>query len=65
MYKTDNSLCEAFESNRIFPFIQGRAMFATKSFEAGETIFEEKPFVSSQFAWNKSYKYLACENCLK
>lgn len=40
-------------------------MFAAKAFKAGDVIFEEKPFVSAQFAWNQSLKYLACEYCLK
>lgn len=40
-------------------------MFATKAFKEGETVFEEKPFVSAQFAWNSSLKYRACEYCLK
>lgn len=40
-------------------------MFATKDIKIGDTIFEEKPFVSAQFSWNSNYKYLACENCLK
>lgn len=48
-----------------FWLTQGRAMYATKDIQVDETIFEEKPFVSAQFAWNSSYKYLACEYCLR
>jgi len=35
-------------------------LVAYKPIEAGETIFEEDPFVSCQFAWNKLYKYMVC-----
>ncbi len=40
-------------------------MFATNNINSGDVIFTEKPFVSSQFSWNKCYKYLCCENCLR
>ena len=44
---------------------QGRALFAKRDFEEGEILFEEKPIVSCQFAWNKFYKYKACDHCMK
>lgn len=40
-------------------------MYATRAYRAGETVFEEKPFVSAQFAWNAGLKYRACEYCLR
>jgi len=32
-------------------------LFAKRSFKKGDTIFIEKPLVSSQFLWNALYKY--------
>lgn len=39
-------------------------MFATKDIQDGEIILQEKPLASSQFSWNKSYSYLACDHCM-
>lgn len=39
-------------------------MVATKNISEDEIILEEEPLVSSQFSWNKSYSYLACDHCL-
>ncbi|XP_017886308.1 SET and MYND domain-containing protein 5 [Ceratina calcarata] len=44
---------------------KGKGLFAVRSFKDGDTIFEEKPLICCQFAWNQEYKYLACDNCLK
>ncbi|KAG4077334.1 hypothetical protein HA402_009735 [Bradysia odoriphaga] len=40
-------------------------MFALSNINSGDVIFREKPLVSSQFSWNKTYKYLCCDNCLR
>ncbi|XP_068746514.1 histone-lysine N-trimethyltransferase SMYD5-like isoform X2 [Montipora capricornis] len=44
---------------------KGKGLFANKSFEEGEIIFEEKPLVCSQFLWNAMYNYIACGSCLR
>lgn len=44
---------------------QGRGLFATKLFEIGDVILVDTPLVSSQFSWNETYQYLACEHCLR
>lgn len=44
---------------------QGRALFATKNIAKDEVILEEKALLSSQFSWNSSCKYLACEHCMR
>lgn len=44
---------------------KGRSLIATKPIRAGDTIFEEEPFVSCQFSWNKAYGYLACDHCMR
>lgn len=36
---------------------QGKGLFAKKPFKKGDTIFIERPLVSSQFLWNALYKY--------
>lgn len=46
-------------------FFQGKGLFATLNFKAGDVIFEERPLVSCQFLWNAAYGYLACDFCLK
>uniref|UniRef100_A0A8C1DUW0 SMYD family member 5 n=1 Tax=Cyprinus carpio carpio TaxID=630221 RepID=A0A8C1DUW0_CYPCA len=43
----------------------GKGLFAKKPFKKGDTIFIERPLVSSQFLWNALYKYRACEYCLR
>ncbi|KAF5280619.1 hypothetical protein FQA39_LY05267 [Lamprigera yunnana] len=45
--------------------IKGRGLFAKKEFKAGTVIFEEDPLVCSQFSWNSSYLYKACDHCLR
>lgn len=45
--------------------LQGKGLFATKSFQPGEVIFEEVPLVCCQFSWNKDYGYLACDHCMR
>ncbi|KAM9329055.1 protein-lysine N-trimethyltransferase SMYD5 [Gastrophryne carolinensis] len=44
---------------------KGKGLFATRSIRKGETIFQEKPLVSSQFQWNALYRYRACDHCLR
>ncbi|KAM4808576.1 protein-lysine N-trimethyltransferase SMYD5 [Rhinophrynus dorsalis] len=44
---------------------KGKGLFATRSIKKGETIFQEKPLVSSQFQWNALYRYRACDHCLR
>ncbi|PSN44796.1 SET and MYND domain-containing protein 5 [Blattella germanica] len=44
---------------------KGKGLFAVKPFKAGEVIFEERPLVCCQFAWNYAYGYLACDFCLR
>uniref|UniRef100_A0A1B6F9J3 Protein-lysine N-trimethyltransferase SMYD5 n=1 Tax=Cuerna arida TaxID=1464854 RepID=A0A1B6F9J3_9HEMI len=44
---------------------KGKGLFATKSFQPGDIIFEEVPIVSCQFSWNKDYGYLACDHCMR
>jgi len=44
---------------------KGKGLFASKNFNGGEVIFEEKPLVCSQFLWNSMYKYTACGGCMK
>ncbi|XP_037812103.1 SET and MYND domain-containing protein 5 [Lucilia sericata] len=44
---------------------KGRAMLATKAYNVGDVIFEEEPFVSSQFSWNAAYGYAACDHCMR
>lgn len=36
---------------------QGKGLFATKNICKGETVFVERPVVSSQFLWNALYNY--------
>ncbi|XP_011304682.1 SET and MYND domain-containing protein 5 [Fopius arisanus] len=43
---------------------KGKGLVALRSYEENETIFEEKPVVCCQFAWNEDLRYLACDNCL-
>ncbi|KAG6926253.1 SMYD family member 5, partial [Chelydra serpentina] len=43
----------------------GKGLFATRNIHKGETIFLEKPVVSSQFLWNALYRYKACDHCLR
>ena len=44
---------------------KGRGLLATRDFIKGETLFREKPMVSSQFSWNTEYGYRACHNCME
>uniref|UniRef100_F7DXQ8 Protein-lysine N-trimethyltransferase SMYD5 n=2 Tax=Xenopus tropicalis TaxID=8364 RepID=F7DXQ8_XENTR len=44
---------------------KGKGLFATRAIRKGETIFQEKPLVSSQFQWNALYRYRACDHCLR
>ena len=50
---------------KISCFSQGKGLFATRSFKTGDVILEENPMVSCQFAWNATYKYLACDFCMR
>merc|ERR1712156_1331088 len=44
---------------------KGRGLFALRDFRKGETLFREKPIVSSQFSWNRVYGYKCCHHCLE
>ncbi|TRY98772.1 hypothetical protein DNTS_025508 [Danionella cerebrum] len=55
--------CDGVEV-RFIDNVKGRGLFAKKSFKKGDSIFAEKPLVSSQFLWNAMYKYRACEYCM-
>lgn len=44
---------------------KGKGLFAKCLFKEGDQILVEKPLISCQFAWNKLYKYTACDHCLK
>ncbi|KTG01529.1 hypothetical protein cypCar_00031068 [Cyprinus carpio] len=50
---------------RFIDNVKGKGLFAKKPFKKGDTIFIERPLVSSQFLWNALYKYRACEYCLR
>ncbi|KAL2077486.1 hypothetical protein ACEWY4_026990 [Coilia grayii] len=50
---------------RFIDNIKGKGLFAKKDIRKGDTIFIERPLISSQFLWNALYKYKACEYCLK
>uniref|UniRef100_A0A8C0QPX5 Protein-lysine N-trimethyltransferase SMYD5 n=1 Tax=Chelonoidis abingdonii TaxID=106734 RepID=A0A8C0QPX5_CHEAB len=49
----------------LFLHSKGKGLFATRNIHKGETIFIEKPVVSSQFLWNALYRYKACDHCLR
>lgn len=34
-------------------------------FTEDDVLFKEEPIVNSQFAWNKVYRYKACDHCMK
>ena len=44
---------------------QGKGVFAAKDFTTGNTLFTEDPLVSAQFLWNETYRYTACEFCMR
>ncbi|XP_069488409.1 histone-lysine N-trimethyltransferase SMYD5 [Ambystoma mexicanum] len=50
---------------RFINSVKGKGLFATRDLRKGDTIFQEKPLVSSQFLWNALYKYRACDHCLR
>ncbi|XP_029450485.1 SET and MYND domain-containing protein 5 isoform X2 [Rhinatrema bivittatum] len=50
---------------RVINSQKGKGLFATRSIRKGETIFQEKPVVASQFLWNALYRYKACDHCLR
>ncbi|KAG5672396.1 hypothetical protein PVAND_002527 [Polypedilum vanderplanki] len=43
---------------------KGRCILAANGIKKDEEILREKPFVATQFAWNKESKYLCCSNCM-
>ncbi|XP_059327277.1 histone-lysine N-trimethyltransferase SMYD5 isoform X1 [Ammospiza nelsoni] len=45
--------------------LKGKGLFATRNIRKGETVFVERPVVSSQFLWNALYNYRACDHCLR
>ncbi|XP_030046815.1 protein-lysine N-trimethyltransferase SMYD5 [Microcaecilia unicolor] len=50
---------------RVINSQKGKGLFARRSIRKGETIFQEKPVVASQFLWNALYRYRACDHCLR
>ncbi|RMB88726.1 hypothetical protein DUI87_34902 [Hirundo rustica rustica] len=44
---------------------QGKGLVRHQKHPQGETIFVERPVVSSQFLWNALYNYRACDHCLR
>ncbi|KAJ1212993.1 hypothetical protein NDU88_000632 [Pleurodeles waltl] len=50
---------------RFINSVKGKGLFATRNIRKGETIFKEKPLVSTQFLWNALYRYRACDHCLR
>ncbi|KAG7273218.1 hypothetical protein CRUP_031525 [Coryphaenoides rupestris] len=42
---------------------KGKGLFARRSIKKGDTVFAERPVVSSQFLWNALHKYRACPQC--
>ncbi|GLH16614.1 hypothetical protein R5R35_003652 [Gryllus longicercus] len=44
---------------------KGKGLFAVKPFKAGDVIFEERPLVCCQFAWNADYGYASCDFCMR
>ncbi|XP_057245479.1 histone-lysine N-trimethyltransferase SMYD5-like [Malurus melanocephalus] len=42
---------------RFISSAKGKGLFATKNIRKGETVFVERPVVSSQFLWNALYNY--------
>ena len=44
---------------------KGRGAVSKRAYKEFDTIFAEVPLMSCQFAWNREYKYLACEFCLR
>ncbi|XP_035017834.1 histone-lysine N-trimethyltransferase SMYD5 [Hippoglossus stenolepis] len=50
---------------RFIDNVKGKGLFARRSIKKGDSIFIERPLVSSQFLWNSLYKYKACEFCLR
>ena len=59
------NMCEAHLLIKQASPDKGKGLFASKNFNEGEVIFEEKPLVCSQFLWNSMYKYTACGGCMK
>ncbi|NWY28626.1 SMYD5 protein, partial [Agelaius phoeniceus] len=50
---------------RFISSAKGKGLFATRNIRKGETVFVERPVVSSQFLWNALYNYRACDHCLR
>ncbi|XP_077293584.1 SET and MYND domain containing, class 5 [Arctopsyche grandis] len=50
---------------RLVDHLKGKGLFATRAFREGDVILEELPFISCQFSWNKDYKYLSCDHCMR
>lgn len=44
---------------------KNRSLVAKKSFTVDDVLFKEQPIVSAQFAWNKFYRYKACDYCMQ
>uniref|UniRef100_A0A4W5KF65 Protein-lysine N-trimethyltransferase SMYD5 n=1 Tax=Hucho hucho TaxID=62062 RepID=A0A4W5KF65_9TELE len=50
---------------RFIDTVKGKGLFAKAAIKKGDTIFVERPLVSSQFLWNSQYNYKACDYCLR
>ncbi|NWT01813.1 SMYD5 protein, partial [Mionectes macconnelli] len=55
----------AAAESRFISSAKGKGLFATRNIRKGETVFVERPVVSSQFLWNALYNYRACDHCLR
>jgi len=44
---------------------KNRSLVAKRSFVVDDVLFKEQPLVSAQFAWNKFYRYKACDYCMQ
>lgn len=44
---------------------KNRSLVSKRAFEVDNELFKEQPLVSSQFAWNRFYRYKACDYCMK
>lgn len=63
--KEDSGAEELGVEVRVIGEPKGKGLFATKHFKKGDILFQERPLVCCQFAWNASYGYLACGYCMR
>ncbi|XP_033633420.1 SET and MYND domain-containing protein 5-like isoform X1 [Asterias rubens] len=60
-----NNVKNAGVSTRYIDDVKGKGVFAATDFTTGNTLFTEDPLVSAQFLWNETYRYTACEFCMR